>query len=238
MIMQKKNKLVCGVGINDADYVVALTANGKQVRCPFYSAWKSMLERCYSVILRARRPTYIGCSVVPEWHSFMVFKRWMEQQDWQGKHLDKDLLIEGNKVYGPETCVFVGAKLNNFTIDRGAARGQWPLGVSLCGVKYRADCKNPFNENDVYLGHFTCPHEAHEAWRKRKHELACLLADEQTDQRIAKALRERYAAVQVVQEPVVRGGVSHTSLEGSTVGQPRIEANLASSRARHFSQNR
>ena len=40
--MRAKNKLVCGIGINDADYEAA-----KQ-RCPFYIKWKSMLERVYT----------------------------------------------------------------------------------------------------------------------------------------------------------------------------------------------
>jgi hypothetical protein len=35
--------------------------------------------------------------------------------------------------------------------------------------------------------------EAHKAWQARKHELACMLADLQTDDRIASRLREMYA---------------------------------------------
>ena len=41
------------------------------------------------------------------------------------------------------------------------------------------------------LGYFTCELEAHQAWLKRKLELAALAA-EQTDERVAKALIERY----------------------------------------------
>ena len=191
--MQKKSKLAYGVGINDADYVVQPTVNGKQVRCQFYEVWKGMLARCYSAKGQARRPTYIGCTVAPEWHSFMSFRAWMEQQDWEGKQLDKDLLIAGNKVYSPDTCVFVSRKLNMFTTDSGATRGQWPIGVNWHGETFRATCRNPFSGKCEHLGRFTCQHEAHEAWRARKHELALIYADQQTDHRIAAALRTRYA---------------------------------------------
>ena len=58
--MQAKNKLVCGVGVNDAVYPTQKYENGKRVWiCPYYQKWKSMLERCYRTKYLARRPTYI-----------------------------------------------------------------------------------------------------------------------------------------------------------------------------------
>lgn len=106
---------VCGVGINDSDYVVQKKEtikgiDGKRKQrlvwiCPYYRAWQSMLVRAYSKSYHKRRPTYIGCSVSEEWKTFSNFKSWMEGQVWEGKQLDKDLLVEGNKVYSEETCV-------------------------------------------------------------------------------------------------------------------------------------
>lgn len=197
--MRKKNKLVHGVGINDADYVVQPTVNGRRTCCPFYRVWRGMLERCYSEKYQARQPTYIGCSVCDEWLTFSNFKSWMEQQDWEGKELDKDLLVEGNKVYSPESCAFVDNMTNNFITDNRATRGEWPIGICLhrYAGKFRAYCKNPFTKKQEFLGIFTCPNQAHLAWRNRKHELACQLADLQTDERAAKALRERYSSDQL-----------------------------------------
>lgn len=192
--MQAKNKLVYGVGTNDADYVVEPLINGKRDRCPFYRSWKDMLKRCYSSKCQAKQPAYSGCSVVPEWLSFMTFRDWMIKQEWKGMHLDKDLLLPGNKIYGPDACVFITAKLNAFTIDCAAARGQWPTGVDLrkASGKFRANCRNPFTGKKQHIGLFTCPDRAHQAWRKRKHELAIQLAAEQDDSRIAEALLIRY----------------------------------------------
>ena len=197
-------KLVYGVGINDADYVVEKKetigyVNGKQKfrlvwYCPYHRTWRSMLQRCYSHKYQERRPTYKGCSVSEEWLTFSNFKRWMERQDFEGMHLDKDLLFEGNKVYSGETCVFVTKDVNLFTIDSGASRGEYLIGVNWHKVKgkFQSRCCNPMTKKQENLGYFTCELEAHQAWLKRKLELAALLAAEQTDERVAKALIERY----------------------------------------------
>lgn len=202
--MKKFKKKVQGVGINDADYVVKVWesfgyVNGKRKRklvwiCPYYRVWCSMLERCYSAKVQDRQPTYKGCSVSEEWLTFSVFKSWMESQDWEEKQLDKDLLFEDNKIYSDETCVFVSSVVNSFTTDRGAARGELPIGVcwSKERGKFASNCRNPFTKKQENLGYFNCPNKAHKAWLKRKLELAHLIAAEQTDERVAKALIERY----------------------------------------------
>ena len=196
-------KLVYGVGINDADYVVqkkeTIEVNGVRKRklvwyCPYHRAWKDMLKRCYSAKLQEVRPTYKGCSVSQEWLTFSNFRRWMEKQDWEGMQLDKDILFKGNKVYSDETCVFVTREVNSFTTDSGAARGEWLIGVSRhkASSKFQSQCRNPLTKKQENLGYFTCEEEAHQLWLKRKLELAHLLAAEQTDERVAKALIERY----------------------------------------------
>ena len=201
MKLYKRNKLIHGVGINDADYNVYEheTVDGKDKIvwvCPFYSTWKRMLERCYSEKCQLKNPTYIGCSVCEEWFTFSKFKSWMEEQEWQGKQLDKDLLIEGNKVYCPEYCIFVDHKINSFVTNRGNDRGECMIGVSWYkrDSKFVSRCNNPFTSKNEFLGRFTNELEAHLTWKKRKHELACLLADSElvSDPRLAEALKTRY----------------------------------------------
>ena len=196
-------KLVFGVGVNDADYAVqkreTIEVNGVRKQklvwyCPYYRVWHSMLERCYSTKYQETHPTYKGCSVSEEWLTFSVFKCWMEAQDFEGMQLDKDLLFECNKVYSKETCVFVSGVVNTFTVDCGAARGEWLVGVDWHKArgKFRSSCRNPLTKKREHLGYFLCELEAHQEWLKRKLELAHLLAAEQTDKRVAKALIERY----------------------------------------------
>ena len=185
-----------GVGTNDADYCIVKREKGKpKESCPYYQVWASMLCRAYSNKYEKRYPTYKNVTVCEEWHSFMRFRAWMEQQDWQGKQLDKDILFQGNKLYSPDTCVFVDGTVNSFLLNCAASRGEWPLGVhwSERDKKFKSQCNNPFTKKKEGLGYFTCPQEAHLAWKARKHELACQLADIQTDERVAEALRSRYS---------------------------------------------
>lgn len=197
-------RLVYGVGVNDADYVTQKFetigyVDGKQKRklvwfCPYYRVWHDMLRRCYSAKLQEKYTTYKGCNVSEEWLTFSNFRAWMEGQDFDDKQLDKDILIEGNKVYSEDTCVFVSSRVNLFTTDRGNDRGEWLIGVywNKRVGKFQSNCSNPFTKKRENLGLFGCEIEAHQAWLKRKLELAHLLAAEQTDSRVAKALIERY----------------------------------------------
>ena len=199
-------KLVYGIGINDSTTPTQKTTHNlerKRIvlwRCPFYRVWGSMLERVYSKKHLEKYPTYKDCTVCDDWLTFSNFKAWMEQQDWEDKQLDKDLLFPGNKLYSPETCVFISGVINKFLTESCATRGLYPIGVSFKqrNSKYSASVNNPFTGKREHLGLFTCPIKAHSAWRKRKLELACQLADLQTDVRVIKALIVRYENYQEV----------------------------------------
>ena len=119
----------------------------------------------------------------------------MEQQDWNGKCLDKDIIAPGSKLYSPNTCAFVLPATNSFVIARDACRGDYPIGVNLFKRtgKYHASCKNLFTGKNEHLGYYSTPEEAHESWRKRKHELAQLVAATESDPRVVEALKKRYS---------------------------------------------
>ena len=198
-------KLIYGVGTNDLGYRVHLrewvTENGgKRIqktvfKCEYYTVWKNMLKRCYSKKFLESYPSYIGTSVCSEWLSASAFKKWMEQQDWQGKCLDKDIIAPKSKLYSPETSAFVLEATNLFVTASGASRGEYPIGVSLYKRtgRYSAKCGNHFSGEYEHLGYFSTPEEAHESWRKRKHELAQLVAAREVDPRVVEALKKRYS---------------------------------------------
>nr|DAF93702.1 MAG TPA: hypothetical protein [Myoviridae sp. ctshb19] len=194
-----KTTYVAGVGINDAPYRVLETEvdNGKHVivaRCPFYGVWASMINRCYRDSAHKHRPNYKGCSVANDWLTFSKFRKWMEKQDWQGKALDKDILVPGNRFYGPETCVFVDQMTNSFfahntteKVDRGTfKRGD------CNGRPYMAYCGNPITKKSDRLGCYATMEEAAEVRRAHKHKIAMQLAEMQTDERVANALKTRF----------------------------------------------
>ena len=179
MKLTKKTKLIYGVGINDADYAVGPKINGKQLWCPFYKTWHRMIMRCYSVKSLKAKPGYLNCSVDDKWLVFSNFKLWMEVQDWKGKHLDKDLLIQGNKVYGPLSCMFVGAEINSLLNEQLNKRGFHPRGVKFQSGKYQSQCKA--NGLHVYLGCYNTPEEAHEAYKAFKYNHIAKIASQQIE---------------------------------------------------------
>lgn len=195
--MRKRTKLVYGVGINDANYRVRIVSHegGKQKvlwSCPFYDRWANLLLRCYNKKELEKHPTYQGCSICEDWVYFSNFRRWMFSQNWEGKQLDKDILFPNNKVYSPETCVFVSQEVNKFLTDRRLHRGDLPIGVYWCKKSLKYKVQISFKGRRVHLGMFSNLTLAEECWRKEKLRLAHILAEEQDDIRVARALISRY----------------------------------------------
>ena len=119
---------VHGVGILGTKY--PSTING--VHTKEYGLWSSMLERCYSDGFKNKRPTYEGCEVSDKFKSYEYFYEWCNKQvgfNNQGWHLDKDLLIKGNKIYSENTCIFIPAEINSLLIKCTASRGECLIGV-------------------------------------------------------------------------------------------------------------
>lgn len=160
--------LVCGVGINDAWYMTRSDIDGKTVKCPFYKKWSSMLNRCYSKKYQDKQPTYKGCSVCDEWLTFSNFKAWMEKQDWKGNALDKDILIQGNKVYSHNTCLFVSQSINNLMSYDKENNGACPKGVTHHKGTGKFAARFGFNGEKKYLGLFKTKEAAYLAYKEHK----------------------------------------------------------------------
>lgn len=157
----------------------------------FYNSWNRMLNRCYSPSVLKTQPYYKDCSVCESWFAFSHFKEWMEKQDYEYKVLDKDLLGDG-KLYSPKTCAFILPETNTFLTDRKNFRGELPIGVHKhSSGKYQARCGN-LKGGRVHLGTFSCPNEAHIAWKTHKHKLALILSEQESDTRVRHALRIKY----------------------------------------------
>ncbi|CAM0112502.1 HNH endonuclease [Vibrio phage 5P1c] len=176
------SKLVMGKGLNDASYPVSKKGyrKGKRVvlwQCPYYVKWHSMLRRCYSSYTHNKQPTYRECYVEEDWLVFSNFKSWMEKQEWDGNHLDKDLLSEGNKVYSASNCRFIHPLINKFILGIEKPRTGKLIGAGLTARegKYASTCRNPFTGKAEFLGYFITEKEAHHRWfdckMKFAHEL-------------------------------------------------------------------
>ncbi len=144
--------LILGVGVNDYDGFIK--SHGKDIDS--YRYWRCMLGRCYDPNIHAKQPTYKGCSVCDEWLYFSNFKIWFDtnynpttMKSW---HLDKDILVDGNKVYSPETCCFVPNEINIlFQVQQKGNKDMY-RGVTKIDNGYCV--RMQINGDRVYLGYY------------------------------------------------------------------------------------
>ena len=102
-----------------------------EVRTKIRKLWQGVLERGHSDRHKEENPSYKDVYVCEEWHNLQNFTEWVIEQEYfdVGYHLDKDILIKGNKVYSPDTCCFVPSQINSLFTDRARDRGDYPIGV-------------------------------------------------------------------------------------------------------------
>lgn len=145
-----------------------------------YYVWKDMFKRCYDSKYLVKFNTYIGCSVCEEWHNFQNFAEWHEENYYtignEKMQLDKDILFKGNKIYSPETCVYVPEKINYLFVKSNKRRGDYPIGVYLHsdGDKFVAQCDDG---KAIYLGRYDTPEEAFDVYKSFKENLVKQIAD-------------------------------------------------------------
>lgn len=159
-----------GVGINDT------TKTNRHEKA--WTAWRSMIQRCYCKKTVDRHPTYIGCYVCEEWHYYSAFREWFYKNYHCGLdcELDKDILQKGNKVYSPETCCLIPHRINCLLERNQAQRGELPIGVyrdkkegKYCSsLKIYGACR--------FIGRFNTPEEAFNAYKKVKESYISLVA--------------------------------------------------------------
>lgn len=158
-----------------------LSENGKNTKC--YSTWLQMIRRCYSKKYQEKHPSYKECEVCQEWHNFQVFAKWYYENyykiDGEVMCLDKDILVKGNKVYSPETCVFVPNRINVLFIKSDSKRGNLPVGVHKHKNTYIAQMN--VEGKMTHLGYFDVPHKAFLMYKLNKELALYIIANEYRD---------------------------------------------------------
>lgn len=140
--------------------------NGKTTK--HYETWKNMLVRAYSNKYRLKYLSYKDVTVCEEWHCFQNFAKWFDENreeymnEW---HLDKDILVKGNKIYSPETCCFVPSVINYLFTKREAKRGNLPIGVVFVKISERYQAIMNETVSKKGLGTYDTPEEAFTAYK-------------------------------------------------------------------------
>ena len=173
---------VYGIGyIGEGEYKTK--ENGKFTRV--YETWKSMLQRCYDKKYQEKRPTYKDCEVCDEWYNFQNFAKWYEENYYEIKGekmcLDKDILVKHNKIYSPETCIFVPNNINMLFVKCDRSRGESVIGTTPVNGKYKVRCSmfNPETgkSTNKYLGLYETQEKAFQVYKYYKEKNIKQIAD-------------------------------------------------------------
>ena len=161
--------------------------NGKTTKA--YQIWYNMLQRCYDPYWINKHLTYIDCYIYDEWLCFQNFAKWFYKNYYECNgeriELDKDILIKGNKIYSPETCILVPQRINLLFIKRDTLRGKCPIGVSFKknNNKFQAYCSILKNDKkkQIYLGYYDTSEDAFLVYKNFKENYIKQVADEYKD---------------------------------------------------------
>lgn len=145
-----------------------------------YKVWYSMLNRCYSEKLHNREPNYKDCSVCDEWLCYENFEKWYNDNyykvDDEKMCLDKDIIVKNNKLYSPNTCIFVPQNINSLFVKSNKIRGNLPIGVSYNRSRnnFLVQC---CTENKRIRLYFRNVEDAFNAYKKEKEKHIKNIAD-------------------------------------------------------------
>lgn len=139
-----------------------------------YTLWVGVLRRC----LGDKHLSYKDVTICNEWLNFQNFAAWCETQpffnakDIKGNsyHLDKDILVKGNKLYSPKYCRFVPSNINNLILSNKSARGIHPIGVSFKKGKFYSQITGGRSEkkSTLILGYFDTAEDAFLSYKEVK----------------------------------------------------------------------
>jgi hypothetical protein len=172
LIKNRYHKSLCNVGyLGENDTCL----NGKVKQS--YKKWFRMMERCYYKNYMNSK-AYDDCYVCETWHNYSEFEAWHDNNYYEcGKEmmcLDKDILRGEEKIYSPETCMYIPQKINNFFIGSNKEKSGASK-YSHCDVyNVRISSKN----GRVNLGNYKTVEEAHKVYKNFKEKMLKEIAKE------------------------------------------------------------
>ncbi|MFR6599768.1 MAG: hypothetical protein ACLUSV_00415 [Streptococcus sp.] len=190
---------IYGIGYIGVGEYTGLKRSGNSLHIKYYKLWCSMMARCYGNVVNTRQ-TYESCIVCEEWHNYQNFAKWCENNYYEVLQekmcLDKDILVKGNKIYSPETCVFVPNRINVLFVKNDKARGEYPLGVHKRKDtgKFTSKCCifRDGKKGYKYLGQYLTPEDAFQVYKTFKEQHIKEVAEEYKDKIPAKLYEAMY----------------------------------------------
>lgn len=177
-------------GFNGQGYIGVGKYNSNLIANPAYSKWMSIWRRI-GQIDKPDFATYVDCKMDVRWESLQDFSEFYHSCPYRqdGWELDKDLIVPGNRIYGPDTAAYVPVEINAFIKTR-KRKAHLPMGVNVNRAFFSAAIR--IDGKETYLGNFVTPEEAYVAYKEAKEKEASRLADKYdglVDPRVIEALR-------------------------------------------------
>lgn len=162
---------------------------------PAYPHWNSMIVRGFSDKYKATYPTYTDVTVCNGWLNFQDFARWCDSQvgfNQPGFVLDKDIILKRNKIYSPDTCVFVPHQINSLLVKADSMRGEYPIGVYFDSKKCKLAACVRINGSNKTLGYFKTELDAFNTYKVAKEKYIKQMADKYKDTISSEAFAALY----------------------------------------------
>lgn len=139
----REGKPVCGIGYKGMEPAVG--SDGKHLKS--YVVWKSILTRVTS------DKRYEDVKVCQEWLDYRNFKMWFNSNYIEGFEIDKDLLSGDDKVYSPNTCIFLPPEVNKMITSSQLnatgvhkKRNKWRARLHIEGKSFTSTVKDTYEE--------------------------------------------------------------------------------------------
>ncbi len=141
--------------------------------------WHNAHNRCYG---KNKKNCYKDCTMCEEWlNDKDSFISWVNENyytvEGETMCLDKDILVKGNKVYSPDTCIFVPSRINDMLggiSKKNKKNSDLPIGVLQVGNRYKANIKGYRNSHETI-------EEAFKDYKKHRESYIISVADEYID---------------------------------------------------------
>lgn len=142
----------------------------KTISAIAHRKWSRILHSCYNTNVLVNVPNYINTTIDYRWRYFSAFQEWFLDNYEEGSVIEKDLLSPlNNKIYSPETCVFVSGTLNGeLNLHRDGYKQTGMLGVTVTENGTFSVRLKDENGTKLQLGTFWDIHLAHKHWQYAK----------------------------------------------------------------------
>ena len=175
---------VFGVGfVGEGNYLASV--NNEITK--HYNYWYFILQRGCDENFKEKHPSYKDVTVNKEIYDFQKFGEWLDNNwyevEGERMHIDKDILIKGNKEYRFDRMILVPQRINTLFVKNDSRRGKYPIGVYYnkeCN-KFQASCRilnNSGKQIKKNLGLYNTPEETFQAYKIFKEQYIKEVADE------------------------------------------------------------